>query len=148
MALEDAWNLLKSLCPWCEQLSTTRDEAGNIVCTTPGCGYQGPADTSQVSLPTIRTETTYGPEGDESEDEFMEGRYGPAPEFKAQDFTANRPEKIREKMQAEPDTGEICPRCDSMNVKHTHTQQTRASDEPETKFYQCNDCGKKFRSYA
>lgn len=120
-----------------------RDEAGNIVCTTPGCGYQGPADTSQVSLPTIRTETTYGPEEGESDKEFMEGRYGPVTPFKAPDFR-----KPEDQTEVATTSGEICPKCDSMNTKHTYTQQTRASDEPETKFYACNDCGKKFRSNA
>lgn len=141
MALEDAWNLLKSLCPWCQQLATTRDEEGNIVCNTPGCGYQGRADTSEVSLPTIRTETQFGPEEGETDEEFMQGRYGPGTPFEAPDYS-------KDKTGGATTSGEICPQCDSMNTKHTHTQQTRASDEPETKFYQCNDCGKKFRSYA
>ena len=119
-----------------------RDAEGNIVCTTPGCGYQGPADTSEVSLPTIRTEPTFGPEEGESDKEFMQNRYGPGTPFEKPDY--HNPD-----FGKKPEGGEIiCPKCDSMNTKWTHTQQTRASDEPETKFYVCNDCGKPFRSYS
>jgi|13_taG_2_1085334.scaffolds.fasta_scaffold46632_2 DNA-directed RNA polymerase subunit M/transcription elongation factor TFIIS len=143
MALEDAWNLLKAFCPWCHQLNTARDEKGNIVCNTSGCGYQGPSDSDdEVQLPTISTPSEYGPEEGESDKDFMENRYGPGTPFERPDYH-------------NPDFGEkteggdiICPKCDSMNTKWTRNEQTRASDEPETKFYVCNDCGKNFRSYS
>ncbi len=139
MALEDAWNLLKAFCPWCHQLNTTVDEKGNIVCNTSGCGYQGPSNPDdEVQLPIISTPSEYGPKGDETDEEFMQGRYGPGTPFKAPKYGTS----------TEKPKSEICPKCDSTNTHNYHTQQTRASDEPETKFYECNDCGKKFRSYA
>ena len=40
---------------------------------------------------------------------------------------------------------EICPRCDSKDTEFIGSRQMRASDEPETMFYNCNGCNKRFR---
>ena len=40
----------------------------------------------------------------------------------------------------------ICPKCDSDSV-YAELQQTRSSDEPETRILTCADCGHGWREY-
>jgi len=40
-----------------------------------------------------------------------------------------------------------CPKCDN-NEAYFWTVQTRASDEPETKFYKCTKCSYTWRDYS
>jgi transcription factor S len=40
-----------------------------------------------------------------------------------------------------------CPECHH-NKAHWWTKQTRASDEPETRFYRCTNCKKTWREYS
>lgn len=40
-----------------------------------------------------------------------------------------------------------CPECGN-NEAHWWTQQTRSSDEPETRFYRCTSCKKTWREYS
>ncbi|MEM4336548.1 MAG: transcription factor S [Candidatus Woesearchaeota archaeon] len=40
-----------------------------------------------------------------------------------------------------------CPKCHN-DKAYFWTQQTRASDEPETKFYKCSKCGYIWRDYS
>ena len=40
----------------------------------------------------------------------------------------------------------ICPKCDCKKI-FVWMQQTRSSDEPETKMCTCSECGHKFREY-
>ncbi|MEM3846390.1 MAG: hypothetical protein QXU98_11905, partial [Candidatus Parvarchaeota archaeon] len=40
-----------------------------------------------------------------------------------------------------------CPRCKEMKVV-SWAQQTRASDEPPTRFYKCMKCGYTWREYS
>lgn len=46
-----------------------------------------------------------------------------------------------------PTTSADCPEC-GHNEAYWWTQQTRASDEPETRFYRCTKCGKTWREYS
>ncbi|MBR9690126.1 transcription factor S [Candidatus Woesearchaeota archaeon] len=46
-----------------------------------------------------------------------------------------------------PLTDEECPKC-GHNKAYYWTVQTRAADEPETKFLKCEKCGHTWRDYA
>ncbi|MFP4045731.1 MAG: transcription factor S [Candidatus Aenigmatarchaeota archaeon] len=46
-----------------------------------------------------------------------------------------------------PVTERKCPEC-GHNKAAWWTQQTRASDEPATRFYKCKKCGHKWREYS
>lgn len=41
----------------------------------------------------------------------------------------------------------VCPKCKHSRA-HFWTKQTRAGDEPETQFYQCEKCAHKWRNYS
>jgi len=45
-----------------------------------------------------------------------------------------------------PKTKIICPKCGN-NEAYWYMQQTRAADEPPTRFYSCTKCGHKWREY-
>jgi DNA-directed RNA polymerase subunit M len=45
-----------------------------------------------------------------------------------------------------PKTKEICPECGN-NEAYWYMQQTRAADEPPTRFYTCTKCKHKWREY-
>lgn len=54
---------------------------------------------------------------------------------------------VTEERAVEPlDSDAVCPKC-----RHTGAyyllKQTRAADEPETKFYTCESCGHRWREY-
>lgn len=40
---------------------------------------------------------------------------------------------------------ELCPKCGSNDTEFLGSQQMRASDEPETMFFKCKKCVKRFR---
>tara|TARA_Y100000310_G_scaffold295945_1_gene327768 strand:+ start:2809 stop:3126 length:318 start_codon:yes stop_codon:yes gene_type:complete len=48
--------------------------------------------------------------------------------------------------EAMPKTKEKCPKC-SFHTAYFWTQQTRASDEAETRFFECSKCNHRWRSY-
>jgi len=45
-----------------------------------------------------------------------------------------------------PKTKIICPKC-KHNEATYYLRQTRAADEPTTRFYQCTDCKNRWREY-
>ena len=52
-----------------------------------------------------------------------------------------------EELNALPfDESVICPKCGNQGA-HWMLQQTRAADEPETRFYICPKCGYRWREY-
>lgn len=42
--------------------------------------------------------------------------------------------------------GKLCKNCSQTTVYLTSEKQTRCADEPTTKFYECFNCGNKFRT--
>jgi len=48
--------------------------------------------------------------------------------------------------KAMPKTKEECPKCNHLTA-YFWTQQTRASDEPETRFFECCKCSHRWRAY-
>ncbi len=54
---------------------------------------------------------------------------------------------IEEEKIAEPlDSDAVCPKCHHRGAYYL-LKQTRAADEPETKFYTCESCGHRWREY-
>lgn len=54
---------------------------------------------------------------------------------------------IKEERNAEPlDSDAVCPKCSHRGAYYL-LKQTRSADEPETKFYTCQDCGHRWREY-
>jgi len=47
-----------------------------------------------------------------------------------------------------PTTGILCPKCQSMEDAEWTLQQTRAGDEPPTRFYRCKKCNWVWRDYS
>ncbi len=54
---------------------------------------------------------------------------------------------ITEEKSGEPlDSDAVCPKCRNSGAYYL-LKQTRAADEPETKFYTCATCGHRWREY-
>ena len=47
-----------------------------------------------------------------------------------------------------PTTKVLCPRCDKEVEAYWAMQQTRAADEPPTRFYRCKECQHVWREYS
>jgi len=45
-----------------------------------------------------------------------------------------------------PKTAEVCPKCEN-DEAYWVLRQTRGSDEPETRIFECTKCGHKWREY-
>jgi len=56
-------------------------------------------------------------------------------------------EIVEEDSETMPVTEAECPKCGN-DQAYFWTQQTRASDEPETKFYKCTKCKHVWRDYS
>jgi len=54
---------------------------------------------------------------------------------------------VDEEIETLPETDAECPKCGHTKA-HFWTQQTRASDEPETKFFRCAKCKHTWRDYS
>ena len=50
-------------------------------------------------------------------------------------------------IETNPLTEAECPKCHNKKARYW-TQQTRAGDEPETKFYKCEKCKHVWRDYS
>ncbi len=53
---------------------------------------------------------------------------------------------LDETTETTPKTKAECPECGN-NEAYYHLRQTRAADEPETKFYRCTKCSHTWRDY-
>ena len=47
-----------------------------------------------------------------------------------------------------PTTKALCPRCNEIVEAFWWMQQTRSTDEPPTRFYQCRKCKHRWREYS
>ena len=115
-------------CPECGTLSFP-DPSGNISCTNYKCGYVGPAkivikgtDGQDVDLSSVKSET----------------------KSKKREYEVI---KDSDKMQGILTKNTyMCPKCDCVEV-YAYLEQTRSSDEPETRMLTCKDCGNGWREY-
>ncbi len=55
-------------------------------------------------------------------------------------------EVVETKIATLPKTQEVCPRC-ANGEAYWVLRQTRGSDEPETRIFECTKCGHKWRDY-
>lgn len=54
---------------------------------------------------------------------------------------------VTEEKAVEPlDSDAVCPKCSHTGAYYL-LKQTRSADEPETKFYTCEECGHRWREY-
>ncbi len=115
-------------CPKCGTLSFP-SPSGDISCTNYKCGYVGPAnlvikgtDGKDVDLSKAKSST----------------------EAKSRKYEVI---KDSDKLQGVLTTGTyMCPKCDAMEV-FSYLEQTRSSDEPETRMLTCKDCSHGWREY-
>jgi len=56
-------------------------------------------------------------------------------------------EVVEKEVETHPLTDAECPKCQNRKARYW-TQQTRAADEPETKFYKCEKCKHIWRDYS
>jgi DNA-directed RNA polymerase subunit M len=122
-------------CPECGTLSFV-DPNENIRCTNYKCGYEGPVGGRDGSGSIV-----IGSDGKEID------------LTKTKSSTKSTDLKHLTEVQA-PDVARgtlrvgdyRCPKCDGDRV-FVELQQTRSSDEPETKICTCEGCGHRFREY-
>lgn len=105
-------------CPECGTLSFP-DPRGNIRCTNPKCGYEGPIDAKMASV-------TSSSKAEIREREVINDADAPKGVLTSGDY--------------------VCPKCDGGEV-YSELRQTRASDEPETRILTCKACGHGWREY-
>lgn len=76
------------------------------------------------------------------------GKASETTSLKQKGKTSERVEVVPEKDNTHlPTTKAQCPKCDH-DVAHYWTVQTRAGDEPETKFMRCAKCNHTWRDYS
>jgi len=69
-------------------------------------------------------------------------------QFKEQGKTeAHKVDVVEKEVETLPETEAECPKCGNY-VAYVWTVQTRAGDEPETKFYKCKKCKHIWRDYT
>ena len=121
------WQALPMFCPQCGTLSFPTP-SGDISCTNYKCGYKGPAN--------LKTKIG-GKEVDLS-------KATSSTKVESRDYEVI---KDSDNMQGILTTGDyMCPKCDCVEV-YAYLEQTRSSDEPETRMLTCKNCGNGWREY-
>ena len=115
-------------CPVCGTLAFP-DPSGKIKCPNYNCGYSGTAENKV--LMEDGTEIDISKAASSSKTEARDRR--------VIDDADQQRGVLTNKTY-------ICPKCDSDSV-FAELQQTRASDEPETRILTCADCGHGWREY-
>ena len=115
-------------CPECGTLSFPTP-SGDINCTNYKCGYQGPAN--------VKVKGTDGKELDLS-------KISSSTKAETRVYEVI---KDSDEMKGVLTVGDyMCPKCDGVEV-FSYLEQTRSSDEPETRMLTCKDCGNGWREY-
>jgi len=115
-------------CPECGTLAFP-DPSGKIKCPNYNCGYHGDAE-NKVTMED-GTEIDISKASSTSKAETRDRRVIDDSDQQHGVLTSNT---------------YICPKCDSDSV-YAELQQTRASDEPETRILTCAECGHGWREY-
>ncbi|GAB6946277.1 transcription factor S [Vulcanisaeta sp. JCM 16161] len=106
-------------CPRCKSIMVLTKKDGRTVWRCPKCGYEEEANTSNAKLVERTT-------------------------------LARRDDKpivlTKSGEEALPKVRKTCPRC-GYEEAYFWVQQTRAADEPPTRFYKCVRCGYVWREY-
>ena len=117
-------------CPNCGTLSFP-DSKGWIKCPNYKCGYEGPLDN------TMKDPVT----GEEIDLAKISSSSG-TPKVVKKDVISDADQHFGVLTK----DSYICPKCDCQEV-YSELRQTRASDEPETRFLTCKDCKHGWREY-
>lgn len=105
-------------CPECGTLAFPKP-SGDINCANYKCGYQGPQNPKYKNVQSSTKAKTRVYEVIKDSDE----------------------------LKGVLTTGSyLCPKCECDEV-YSYLEQTRASDEPETRMLTCKDCGKGWREF-
>ena len=115
-------------CPECGTLAFP-DPSGSIKCPNYNCGYGGDAE-NKVTMED-GTEIDISKATSTSKSETRDRRVIDDSEQQRGVLTTST---------------YICPKCDTDSV-YAELQQTRASDEPETRILTCAECGHGWREY-
>ena len=114
-------------CPECGTLSFP-SPSGDITCTNYKCGYTGPANVKmkvegkEIDLSKTKTTT----KAEKREYEIIEDSDQRKGVLSTESY--------------------MCPKWDCTEV-YFYLEQTRSSDEPETRMLTCKDCGHGWREY-
>lgn len=112
-------------CPECGTMAFPIN--GEIDCTNYKCGYNGPVGKMKIQGKEIDL-------GDVQSSSKAETR-----EYEVI--------KDSDQMKGVLTTGDyMCPKCNGVEV-FSYLEQTRSSDEPETRMLTCKNCGKGWREY-
>ena len=115
-------------CPECGTLAFP-DTSGEIKCTNYQCGYSGTA---------------------ENEMEMEDGSKIDISKASSSSKVESRDRRVIDDSNQQrgvlTSSTYICPKCDSDSV-YAELQQTRSSDEPETRILTCAECGHGWREY-
>ena len=119
---------LRMFCPECGTLSFPTP-SGDINCTNYKCGYKGPAN--------VKVKGADGKEVDLSK----------ASSSTKAETRVYEVIKDSDEMRGVLTSGDyMCPKCDCVEV-FSYLEQTRSSDEPETRMLTCKECGNGWREY-
>ena len=114
-------------CPNCGTLSFP-SPSGDITCTNYKCGYTGPANVKmkvqgkEIDLSKTKTTT----KAEKREYDIIKDSDQRKGVLSTESY--------------------MCPKCDCTEV-YFYLEQTRSSDEPETRMLTCKDCGHGWREY-
>ena len=112
-------------CPECGTMAFPVD--GHIDCTNYKCGYSGPVGKMKVQGKEI---------------DLCDVQSSSKAETREYEVI-----KDSDQMRGVLTTGDyMCPKCNGVEV-YSYLEQTRSSDEPETRMLTCKSCGKGWREY-
>lgn len=115
-------------CPQCGTLAFP-NPSGNISCTNYKCGYQGSANVKITG-------------SDGKQVDLSQATSSTKAETRKYDVISDA-----DQIKGVLTTGSyICPKCDDVEV-FSYLEQTRSSDEPETRMLTCKGCGHGWREY-
>jgi len=115
-------------CPDCGTLAFPTP-SGDINCTNYKCGYQGPANVKVKGVDGKEVDLSKASSSTKAETRVYEVI------------------KDSDEMKGVLTVGDyMCPKCDCVEV-YSYLEQTRSSDEPETRMLTCKNCGYGWREY-
>jgi|SaaInlStandDraft_2_1057019.scaffolds.fasta_scaffold04594_3 transcription factor S len=115
-------------CPECGTLAFPTP-SGEINCTNYKCGYSGPANVKVKGVDGKEVDLSKTTSSTKAETRVYEVI------------------KDSDEMKGVLTTNAyLCPKCECREV-YSYLEQTRSSDEPETRMLTCKDCGKGWREF-
>ena len=122
------FHLLGMFCPECGTLAFP-SPSGDISCTNYKCGYSGPANVKVKGSDGKMVDLSKSISSTKAETRKYE--------------VIKDSDELKGVLTTE---AYLCPKCECMAV-YSYLEQTRASDEPETRMLTCKDCNHGWREY-